>query len=74
MRDQGSPRRRGRSHVEDLPVSSSKEETGSVVDRPRARVPKKLTNQHYVFLDQCLQNDDVHARAIASTRIARVLE
>ena len=45
-RDQGLPRRRGRSHVEDLPVSSSKGETGSVVDRPRARVSKKLTNQH----------------------------
>jgi len=33
-------------------------ETGSVVDRPRARVPKKLRNQHYAFIDQCLENDD----------------
>jgi len=41
-------------------------ETGSVVDRPRARVHKKLTNQHYVFIDQCLENNDIHARAIAS--------
>jgi len=49
-------------------------ETGSVVDRLRARVPKKLTNQHNVFIDQCLENDDVHTRAIASTCIARVLE
>jgi len=47
-------------------------ETGSVVDRPRPRVPKKLTNQHYVFIDQCLEND-VHVRAIASTRYLRVV-
>ena len=39
-------------------------ETGSVVERLRARVPKKLTNQHYVFIDQCLENDDVHAQAL----------
>jgi len=32
-------------------------ETGSVVDRPRVRIPKKLKNQHYGFIDQCLEND-----------------
>jgi len=32
------------------------------------------TKQHYVFIDQCVENDDVHARTIASTRVARVFE
>ena len=58
--DQGSPRRRGRSHVETSLCLLKKKyrENRSVVDRPRARVPKKLTSQHYVFIDQCLENDD----------------
>jgi len=33
-------------------------EAGSVVDRPRMRVPKELTNQHYIFIDQCLENNE----------------
>ena len=31
---------------------------GSVVDRPRARAPKKLTDAHYVFIDSALEKDD----------------
>ena len=46
-RDQGSLGRRGRAH-----------QTGSVVDRPRARVPKKLSKAHYVFIVYALENDD----------------
>ena len=33
-------------------------ETGNVVDRPRARAPKKLTDAHYVFIDNALESDD----------------
>jgi len=33
-------------------------QTGSVVDRPRARAPKKLANAHYVFIDSALEKDD----------------
>ncbi len=33
-------------------------ETGSIADRPRARVPKKLTDEHYVFIDNALEKDD----------------
>ena len=57
-------------HTSKTSPSSSKEETRSIVDRPKARVPKKLTNQHYVFIDQCIENDDIHTRAIASTCVA----
>ena len=31
---------------------------GSIVDRPTARAPKKLTDAHYVFIDNALQKDD----------------
>ena len=31
---------------------------GSVVDRPRARAPKKLSEAHYVFIDNPLENVD----------------
>jgi len=33
-------------------------QTGSVVNRPRARAPKKLTDAHYVFIDSALEKDD----------------
>ena len=32
--------------------------TGSVVDQPRARAPKKLTDAHFVFIDSALEKDN----------------
>ena len=69
-----------KAHLEEEGIHTSKtslclllknyRETGSVVDRPRARVPKKLRNHHYVFIDQCLEDDHIHVRTTASTRVA----
>ena len=33
-------------------------ETGSVVDQPRVKAPKKLTDAHYVFIDNALESDN----------------
>ena len=33
-------------------------QTGSIIDRPKARAPKKLTDAHYVFVDSALEKGD----------------
>ena len=33
-------------------------QTGSIIDRPRARAQKKLTDAHYAFIDNILENHD----------------